>query len=231
MHNEDTTRISYRMTSKLRRIIEEVVDSDLYYSKPQFVRDSIDQNIEYIQSKLKGQKSIRDFIKDLNSDVRWLNINLPKQSIDATFEPDKELSVVKDVSLDASTIDRIDNCARCSEFKRSGIIRMCLMKQTYSERDKLNSTYKKRVTDRWCSMKLKLTKSNSLLIDQLFYIFSTDYISNKVTDEREVGNMFYIVENYNKFKDTEGYKYAKGTTRGQEFINGVEAVIQEYNDM
>jgi len=72
MHNEDTTEVSYRMTAKLRRIVEEVVENGPYYSKSQFVRDSIDGNIDYIQNNLKGQKSIRDFIKDLNSDVEWL---------------------------------------------------------------------------------------------------------------------------------------------------------------
>lgn len=231
MHNEDTSELSYRMTAKLRRVTEEIVENGAYYSKSQFVRNSIDGNIDYIQSNLKGQKSIRDFIKDLNSDVEWLNINLPEQSISTSFEPDKELSIVKTISLDSSTVDKLDKCSRCSEFKRSGIIRMCLMKEVYDERDELSPTNKKRVEDRWTSMKLKLTKSNNLLIDQLFYIFSTDYILNKATDEREAGNMFYIAENYNKFKTTEGYEYAKSTARGEEFINGIEVAIEKYNNV
>jgi Arc/MetJ-type ribon-helix-helix transcriptional regulator len=227
MHNEDTTEVSYRVTAKLRRIIEEVVENGPYYSKSQFVRDSIDGNIDYIQNNLKGQKSIRDFIKDLNSDVEWLNINLPEQSISTSFEPDRELSIVKNISLDSYSIDKLDKCSRCSEFKRSGIIRMCLMKEAYNERNKLSSTNKKRVEDRWLSMKVKLTRSNDLVIDQLFYAFSTDFILNKATDEREIGNMLYIADNYNKFKTTEGYEYVKSTTRGEEFIDTIEAAIEK----
>jgi hypothetical protein len=231
MHNEDTTRISYRMASKLRRVTEEVVSNGSHYSNSQFVRDSINENISYIRNEIKGQKNIRDFIKDLNSDVRWLNINLPEQSINTSFEPNKELSLTRDTKLGSSTVDKIDKCSRCSEFKRSGIIRMCLIKQAYSERDKLSPSNKKRIEDRWASMKLKLRKSNNLLIDQLFYIFSTDYLSDKVTDKKEIGNMFYIAENYDKFKDTQGYEYAKSTARGQEFIDGIEAAIEKCNDI
>lgn len=229
MPRSNSSEVSFRVEQRMRRVKESVVDRSDVYNSTQFIRQSIENNIEYIHDKVKGQKELRDFILDLNCDVEWLNISVPECSIDFKLEVDKELSVYQDADVKEEVVTKLDKCSRSSGFSRSSIIRACIVRELYKHRDVIEEPKRDKVVDRWTVIKSKIEKLNNKLVDNLYYDFQEDFIMNKATDELEVKNMYYIEEHYKLFKDTDGYKFASSVERGIEFIDTIESAIAEYN--
>lgn len=222
---QDLNEISLRITDKMQRIIESLVETGMCRTKSEFIAKSIEENIRGIYSSLKGQKNIRDFIKELNSDVEWINMKIPDQSIHPRIEINKDLSCTYRTEISDEHNDILKKCCRCSDFSKSALIRICMMKKSYDMRDMLSDVKSIKLKDRWNDIDRKLKIMNTMLIDRIYYyFFKEDYIQNKVNDEMEMKNVYYIKEHYKEFKGTSGYKSMKDTERGEKIIEVLETI-------
>lgn len=222
---QEPNEISLRITDKMQRIIESLVSTGMCRTKSEFIAKSIKENIREIYSSLKGQKNIRDFIKELNSDVEWINMKIPEQSIHPKFEIGQDLSCTYRTEINDQHNDILKKCCRCSDFSKSALIRVCTIKKSYSMKHMLSDVKRIKLEDRWNDIDRKLSIMNTMLIDRIYYyLFKEDYVENKVEDNMEIKNVYYLKEHYKEFKDTSGYESLKETQRGKKIIDVLEAV-------
>lgn len=229
MPRNNRDEVAFRSEKRMRRMIEGTVENSQSYNQAQFIRQAIKNNVDYIYDKLKGQKTIRDFILDLNSDVEWLDIDVPEGSIEFKLDSNEELSVYKETSVEQEYIDKLDKCSRSSSFSRSSVIRACLIRELYTVRDCLDEPDKSFIKDRWVVVNAKIEKLNYKLVDSLYYEFQEQFIMTKARDEMEAKNMFRIEKRYENFKETDGYEFATTIDRGKQFIDRIEEALDEYN--
>jgi Arc/MetJ-type ribon-helix-helix transcriptional regulator len=222
---QERNEISLRITDKMQRIIESLVDSGMCKTKSEFVAKSVKENIRDIHSSLEGQKNIRDFIKELNSDVEWINMKIPEQSIHPRIEINNDLSCTYRSEINDKDNDVLKESCRCSNFSKSALIRLCIMKKSYDMKDMLSDVKRIKLEDRWNDIDRKLNIMNTMLIDRIYYyFFKEDYIQNKVDGKMEIKNIYYLKEHYKEFKGSSGYKYLENTERGNKIIEVLETI-------
>jgi len=222
---QEANEISLRITDKMQRIIEQLIDTGMCRTKSEFIAKSIKESIREIYSTLKGQKNIRDFMKELNSDIEWVNMKMPEQSIQPRLEVSANLSCPYRTELSDEDNEILKRCCRCSDFSKSALIRVCAIKKSYDMRHMLSDVKRIKLEDRWNDIDRKLEIMNTMLIDRIYYyFFKKDYIQNKVEDDMEVKNVYYLKEHYKEFKDTSGYNSLKDTKRGEKIIEVLEAI-------
>jgi hypothetical protein len=231
MQTDRSEEVKFRGTAKMKKLVEDIVEAGKSRSKAEFVRQATVNNVDYIHNKLKGQKNIRDFIEYIDEDIEWVDIKIPDSQVQCKIEPNRDLSEYLMTELSKDYIDKLNNCARSSGFSRSSIIRACVIRELYSNKDLLTEGKQLKVEQRWTEIDRKVKSSNLKLVDQLYYCFQEQFIMAKATDELEVKNMFYLEEHYKDFKGTAGYKYMKEKERGKKSINNIESSLQKINNV
>lgn len=225
---QESTEVNIRTTQKMQRIVEPLVNVGMCRTKSEFVAMSIEDNIMDINKKLRGQKNIKDFIKELNSDVEWINIKIPDNSIHPRLEVDAKLDVRYKTDVEDDKYSILKRCSRSSGLSKSSIVRICMMKKCYDMRSMLPDVKQRKVETRWGDIKRKLDINNMMLIDKLYYYFSTeDYIQDKVYDDMEIKNVYYLKEHYKQFKNSAGYECMTENERGKKVIGVLESIPEK----
>lgn len=181
----------------MKKLVEDIVDAGKSRSKAEFVRQAIVNNVDYIHKQLKGQKNIRDFIEYIDEDIEWVDIKLPDSDIQCKIEADRDLSSYLTTELSEDNIDKLNSCSRSSGFSRSSIIRACVIRELYKNKELLTEGKQVKIEQRWTDIDRKVKSSNLKLVDELYYCFQEQFIMTKATDDLEVKNMFYLEEHYN----------------------------------
>lgn len=231
MPSYNTKEFKVRITSKMQKVIETVINNTDIDTKKKLVSVAVRNNVYSIQEKLAGQKSITDFIASLDSDVEWVHVNTKDISINCKLDVNQSLDTFVKSEVSDKYHKVLNSCSRSSDFSKSDIIRACMVRELYNRKDSLTKAESMRVEDRWKNIKTKMRKAKHMHIDKLFYLFDEDYIMYKASDELEKKNIFYIVNHYEEFKEKEGFEVLREHDRGEEIINTLESVKQKYNGM
>ena len=225
---QERNEVNIRATQKMQRTVESLVKVGMCRTKSEFVAESVQENIMGINEDLRGQKNIKDFMKELNSDVEWINMKIPNNSIHPRFEVNDSLDVRYKTDIRDKEYDILKKCSRSSGMSKSSIVRICMMKKCYDMRSMLSDVKQRKIEDRWNDIKRKLSISNVMLIDRMYYYFFTeDYIQNKIDDDMEIKNVYYLKEHYKEFKNSAGYECMSESERGKKIINVLESVPEK----
>jgi hypothetical protein len=215
--------IKFRVTRYTNRMLDQIVEETTSHNKKRFCSASVDNNVEWLQSLLKGQRPLYHFISDLNDDVDWLNMDISEDYVKAKSQVDKDLDVVRTSELHGELQSKVSWCAESSGVSRSAVIRICVIKELNSNRDVLSEAKSMQITERWLEIKSKIQLRTKKLVDELYYNFTTDYVKHKLGQDIEAKNMKIISSHYQTFKDTEGYDTLTNHDRGK-------AVLKVFNE-
>jgi predicted DNA-binding protein len=223
-----TTEYTVRSSKRMQRVIESAIESQIK-NKKTFIQDSVTHNIEEIVSYVEGQKSLRDFILNLNDNVEWLHMEPPNYNIRDRIELENELVVNSKINLNDTTEDMVKAASRYTGEPKSSIIRVCIIKELYNNRDQLVKTNADTITDVWMSIRRKFKVSVEMLINKLYFNLEQEFINSKIGRIEEIGNLMAIRDFYQKFKQTEGYQAMSQHHKGAKVINILKEV-EEFID-
>jgi len=223
---DSTTEARVRITKSMQLIIEEIINKSHFNSKSGFKKHSVENNIEEINSLVSGQKSIRDFISRLNQDVKWINIGISESDIENKLEISQDLGGSRKIEISDEKYDILRSCSRSSGITESGLIRICIIKESYRMRKILEESSELRLEQRWLTIKRKLNKANDLLIQKLYFSIDSDLVKERSSRDIEKTNVFYLNEHYQRFKDSAGHNYMKNTKEGKKIINVIEDAVK-----
>jgi hypothetical protein len=191
---QDTIKLHFKVTDRMQRTIDEVVNKSISYrSKKDFSKKAIRNHVPNIMEMLSGYKNLSYFIKYLNDDVTWINIQNPEVNVNTKLMSDKTLTsqILTEVPQETDSI--LSKCSRISSMAKSDIARICLVKELYElGGDILNKSKYRRVSDKWTLIKIKLRKSNMLLIEKLKFDLDPELIDSKIDMECELYNLSNI---------------------------------------
>lgn len=221
-------RLNLKVTDRLQRTIDGVVGfSTKYKNKKDFVEQSILNNSSYIMEKLSGHKDLVYFIKFLNDDVVWIDIQNPDIKINTKLIGDKSLTsqLTADIPEKADSI--LNKCSSIASTSKSDIVRICIIKELYDNSEEhLPETNYKRVSDKWLTIQVKLEKANKSLIDKLGYNINENIVDTRLDKRVEYANIKAIADYYQNFKHTKGYEVMKETKSGSDTIDILERVLE-----
>jgi len=212
----------------MQRLVSEVAHSRSI-KKRELIESFISTNGYEIAELSKGQKSLRDFILNLNQFVDWFNAKPPDLNIDDSIDNESNLSAVQKVSLNSADDDILNSCSRYTGESKSSIIRLCIIKGLYNNKEILNDTKAKRVTDLWTSAKRKLKTATEMMIASLHCNLERDFIEAKMESKREYGNLASMADEYKCFKSKEGYEMMLSHLYGDS-VNEIFEDIVEHVD-
>jgi len=221
--NMQTTEYTVRISKRMQRVIESAIESQIK-NKKKFIQDSVAHNIGEIVSYVEGQKSLRDFILNLNDNVEWLHMEPPDYNIRDRIELENELVVNTKINFDNKTEHMVKAASRYTGEPKSSITRICIIKELYDNRQQLVKTNSNTITDVWMSIRRKFKVSVEMLVNKLYFNLEHEFINSKIGRISEVGNLMAIRDFYQKFKQTEGYKEMGEYDKGVKVINILEEV-------
>jgi hypothetical protein len=223
---DSTKEVRVRITNGMQLMTEEIINRSHFNTKQGFKRHSVENNIQSINSLISGQKNIRDFISRLNQDVEWVNVTMPKSDIEDRLEINQELGGSRELKLDEDKYDLLRSCSRCSAISKSGLIRICMIKEIYRMRELLEESSELKVEQRWLTIKRKLNTANDLLIQKLYFSIDSDLVKKRAKRDIEKTNVFYLKDHYSRFNGSVGYKYMQNTEKGEKITRVVENAIE-----
>lgn len=228
---QETTKIHFKVTDRMQRTIDEVVNKSISYrSKKDFSNKAIRNHVPDVMGMLSGYKDLSYFIKYLNDDVTWINIQNPEVNVNTKLMSDKTLTSQILTEIDQETNSILSKCSSVSSMAKSDIVRICLIKELYEVGDDiLNKSKYRRVSDKWTLIKIKLRKSNMLLVEKLKFDLDGELIDSKIDMECELYNLSNISHHYQDFKGSNGYYKMKETDSGKEVIEVLERIYTEIN--
>lgn len=209
----------------MQRAIEEAIENQIK-NKKTFVEESVKYNIDDIIKYTKGQKSLRDFIMDLNDTVDWMHMNPPSLDVKDKLKHNADLDISQSLELNNETDEKLKGASRYINMSKSSIIRMCTIKQLYNNREDLMGGNKRKIEDVWLSTVRKIKIGNRKLVDKLYYNLEEEYINKMMERPEQLLNFMNVSDAYKKFKNTEGCEYMKSSTDGQEVINILEDIVK-----
>jgi hypothetical protein len=225
MHsNDNDTKL--RVTKYMNRAIEKLLQDDSYKSKRHFVNKSVESQIDWFKQSVKGQRTLYNFINNINDDVSWLDLDVSDEYITPRLHIDKSLDVVRTCNLSPETKSDISWCASAIGNTQSSIIRLCMIKQLSCESHLLSEAMSMQVEERWLHIKSKISLRTNKMVDELYYNFKTPYVQHKLKQSIEAKNRKIISSHYNSFEQTSGYDVMIQTDRG----STVDEIIEEYTD-
>jgi len=223
----ETIEYTIRSSKRMQRIIESAIE-DQIKNKKAFIEDAVTYNIADIVSFVEGQKSLRDFILDLNDNVEWLHIEPPEYNIRDRIDLEDDLVVNTKISFDEQVNDMLKAASRYTGEPKSSFIRICIIKELYNNKDKLVKTNADTVTDIWVSIRRKFKVSVEKLVNELYFNLEPVLVDSKIGRIEEVGNLMSIRDFYEEFKTTDGYEamieYEKGEQIDRELMKVKEFV-------
>lgn len=221
-------RLHLKVTDRLHRTVDIVVASSRKYNtKKDFVEKSILNNYSYIMENLSGHKDLLYFIKFLNDDVMWIDIQNPDIKMNTKLMSDKPLSSQFAAEIPESADSILNKCSNIASTSKSDIVRICIIKELYnSSQGHISESNYKRISDKWLTIQVKLHKANKSLIDKLGYNINETTINTKLDEKVEYANIKAIADYYLKFKNTKGYEIMKETKSGSDTIHMLEKVLE-----
>lgn len=214
----------FRVTRYMNRILSQLVERDGTPSKKQFCTSAVENNIEWLEKSLKGQRKIYHLVSNLNDDIEWLNMDVSGDYLTAKAHVNKDLDVVRTLDLNDDTHGKVGWCAESSAMSRSAVIRLCVIKEVYHNRDMLNEARSIQVSERWLEIKSKVRLRTEKLIDELYYNFSTEYVEHKLQSDLEAKNLMILSSHYKTFKHTEGHDVMLEYDRGRTVVNTLDSL-------
>lgn len=212
----------------MQRIIESAIENQIK-NKKAFIEDSVTHNIDDIVSFVEGQKSLRDFILDLNDNVDWLHIEPPEYNIRDRVELEDDLVVNTKISFNQQTDDMLKAASRYTGEPKSSIIRICVIKELYNNKDNLVKTNADTIEDIWISIRRKFKVSIEKLVNELYFNLEPMLIRSKIGRIEEVGNLMSMRDFYEKFKETDGYNTMIEYQKGQQ-VDDILREVKEFVD-
>lgn len=223
---KDTRKVRFNVTDRMQRTVDEVVSSSVIYrSKKHFAEKSIDNQVSDMMEMLSGYKDLSYFIKDLNEDIRWINIQRTEVSFNSKLIKDKSLSSQLLVNLSEDTHSIVRRASNITSLPKSDIMRVCMLKELYHMGDEyLNPVKYRRVSDRWLMVSAKLNNSTRILVDQLRYNLDIEPVKKKLEMESEIHNLTNIAYHYRDFKDSSGYETMSKLDSGKAALEILEQI-------
>jgi len=188
----------------MQRLVNEVADSKSI-RKQTLIENFISKNAYEIAELSKGQKSLRHFILNLNQFVDWFNVEPPELNVTGSIDKESNLSTVQKVSLNNTDEDLLNSCSTYTGESKSSIIRLCIIKGLYDNKKVLNNTKAKRISDLWTSAKRKLKTATKMMVTALDCSLEREFIEAKMETRREFDNLASMADEFNDFKQKEGY--------------------------
>jgi hypothetical protein len=222
---DSNNTVKIRMTESMKLMEEDIVDNNISRNKKEFREQSVENNIKDISEMVSGQKNIREFATKINRDVDWIAVQLDDVELNTRLSIPENLSEAGKLDIDEGKHDMLNSCSRSTKMSKSGLIRVCMIKELHRVKENLCQTDALQIQNRWLAIKRKLDKANDLLIDKLHYAISPGLVTVRSGRDRERTNVFYLKEHYNEFKDTKGFEYMEETENGRHIINVIEEAI------
>lgn len=222
---DSNNTVKIRMTETMKLMEEDIVDNDIFRNKKEFREESVSSNIIDISEMVSGQKHIREFATKINRDVDWIDVELDDVELNTRLSIPENLSEAGKLDIDEAKHDILNSCSRNTKMSKSGLIRVCMIRQLYHLEGYLSHTDRLQVSSRWLVIKRKLDKANNLLVHKLYYGINPEVVKTRSRRDRERTNIFYLKEHYNEFKDTEGFEYMQEIQNGQQIISVIEKAI------
>lgn len=212
----------------MQRIIESAIENQIK-NKKTFIEDAVTHNVADIVSYVEGQKSLRDFILNLNDNVDWLHIKPPEYNIRDRVELEDDLVVNTKISFKQQTDDMLKAASRYTGEPKSSIIRICMVKELYNNKDELVKTNADTIEDIWTSIRRKFKVSVEKLVNELYFNLEPMLVRSKIGRIEEVGNLMPIRDFYEEFKETDGYSTMMEYQKGQQ-VDDILKEVKEFVD-
>jgi hypothetical protein len=240
---DETYDVSAKFTDRTFRLTDSITGSmGRTEDRKGFIESAVGAHTDYILEQVEGQKSIRDFAKDLSADVKWINLQPDtKFRINTKFEPDKTLvSSPQRLTITQSEQDFIKQIVKCTDLRRSDVIRLCVIREMAqvtngkaAEEDSgveglLTQTKRDAIQERWLDLDNKLQR----VIDELIFDLYGEITSPKFQQFSRLKShstgIRAIIDHYeHDFKQSAGYQIMK-----EGGPNGLgERVIEELDDL
>lgn len=223
--NMETADYTLRTSKRMQRIIESATENQIK-NKKSFIEDAVTYNVRDIVSYVEGQKSLRDFILNLNDNVNWLHIEPPNYNIRDRIDLENDLVINTKIRFDKEVDDMLKAASRYTGEPKSSIVRICVIKELHECKNKLVKTNAGTITDIWMSIRRKFKVSIEMLINKLYFNLEYDFINSKIGRISEVGNLMAIRDFYEEFKQTEGYEVMTEYNKGIEVDDTLKEVKQ-----
>jgi hypothetical protein len=220
--NEET---KFRVTPYMDRTLAHLVEIGKAPNRKKLVSIAAKQHVSWFKSTLEGQKPIQDFVSDLDDDVQWLNLDVSHDYVNTQLQVDSDLDVIRTCDMNSETEAKVNWCASASSISKSGVLRLCVLKQMHNNKALLDEARKMKITERWLQTKNKLKSRTERLIDELYYSFTNQYTQHKLTSDLEKKTRLVIKSHYSRFKETEGFNVLEQHTRGQQVIDVLDSHV------
>jgi len=136
---------------------------------------------------------------------------------------DNDLCIYQKLTLDNHINDMVKAASRYTGEQKSTIVRICVIKELYNNRDKLVRTNEQTIRNLWENTKRKFDVGIEMLVNKLYLNLEPNFVKNKIGRIDEIGNLMSIRDFYEKFKNTQGYNAMLEYKRG----NKVDATLKE----
>jgi len=212
----------------MQRVIESATENQLK-NKKSFIEDAVAHNIGDIVGLIEGQKSLRDFILDLDSSVDWLHMKPPEYKIRDRVELEDDLVVNTKISLKQEVNNMVKAASRYTGEPKSSIVRICIIKQLYENKDELVRENEDTIEDIWTDIRRKFKVCVERLVNELYFNLEPVFVRTKIGKMKEIGNLMAIRDFYGEFKESDGYRVMKDYEKGQR-VDDVLKEVKEFVD-
>jgi hypothetical protein len=220
------TDTTVRMTDRLSIAVDEISSTEKYSSKKTFVQSALSENVFSVHSKIEGYKPLKHFTVRLNSDVTWFNLDVKDTGLTAKLDISSKLTSAVRFSINDSIQSIINSIVSSSDLSQSSVIRICIIKHCYNCKNELNSATQMEITDRWFSIKNKLTNMVERLIVNLHFELQSERIMMKTDCGYENRNIHHIECHYKQLRESKAYDVIKQTHHGKKVINTLKNTIK-----
>jgi len=228
---QEAEKIHFKVTDRMQRSINEIVRKSLSYrSKKDFSNKALINHLPKVMEMLSGYRDLSSFVKYLNEDITWINIQNPEVNVNTKLISDKALTSQILTETNQKTYSMLCKCSDISSIGKSDIARICLVKELYKVGDEyLNKSKYRRISDKWRLIEIKLKKSNMILIEKLKFDLDREIIQSKMSMKNRDYSLHDISYHYEDFKDSTGYYAMEDTESGKEVISVLEMIHSEIN--
>jgi hypothetical protein len=252
---DETYDVSAKFTDRTFRLIDTITNSlARTEDRKGFIESAVGEHTVYILEQVEGQKSIRDFAKDLSADVKWINLQPDtKFRINTKLEPNQSLvSSPQRLTITQSERDFIKQIMKCTDLRRSDVIRLCAIREM-AEVSKtangsefsvkgdpvveglLTQTKRNAILERWLDLDNKLQK----VIDELIFDLYGEITSPKFQQfsrlESHSTEIRAIIDHYeHDFKGSAGYRTMKEggpNGLGERVIGELDGLVADMEDV
>lgn len=203
---KEAKETTIRMTDRLSTIVEKAVQESRHESKKDLIQAATTKRVGFIEKQTAGHEDVKDFIVKLNSDISWVNANIPDSDLTAKFDTSSGLTSVTSIKLSTETEQVLNSIVSSTSLSQSDVIRICIIKYCYDHSEQFNEATQMELSDRWFSIKTKLKHMTETLVANLHFELDPERVSAKMMSGLEQKSIHHIRLHYKDFKQTKGYE-------------------------